>query len=62
MVARRDGRDAPDDRALDVEALSSDDGDSLITYTPNPGFDGPDSFTFQASDGWVVAASASNKR
>lgn len=31
--------------------LSSDDGDELLTYTPDPGYSGTDSFTFKVNDG-----------
>lgn len=31
--------------------LGDDDGDDTITYTPDPGFIGEDSFTFKANDG-----------
>ncbi|MEX2123341.1 MAG: Ig-like domain-containing protein, partial [Woeseia sp.] len=30
--------------------LGSDDGDALVTYTPNAGYTGPDSFTFRVND------------
>lgn len=32
--------------------LGSDDGDESLTYTPNSGFTGPDSFTFRVTDGY----------
>ena len=31
--------------------LGSDDGDASLTYTPNTGYTGPDSFTFRVNDG-----------
>ncbi|MFC1479571.1 Ig-like domain-containing protein [Planctomycetota bacterium] len=31
--------------------LSSDDGDETVTYTPDAGYSGSDSFTFKANDG-----------
>jgi hypothetical protein len=30
--------------------LASDDGDYALVYTPNPGFEGEDSFLFRAED------------
>ena len=32
-------------------AITGDDGDNLVTYTPDSGFTGQDSFTFVAGDG-----------
>jgi hypothetical protein len=34
-------------------AISGDDGDAVVTYTPNDGFAGTDTFTFVANDGVV---------
>jgi hypothetical protein len=34
------------------------DGDALVTYTPDPGFSGSDSFTFTVSDGGLPSAEA----
>jgi VCBS repeat-containing protein len=34
------------------------DGDALVTYTPDPGFNGSDSFTFTVSDGVLASAEA----
>jgi hypothetical protein len=34
-------------------AISGDDGDAVVTYTPNGGFAGTDTFTFVANDGVV---------
>jgi hypothetical protein len=38
--------------------LGSDDGDAVLTYTPNPGYTGPDSFTFRVNDGIDDSAAA----
>jgi len=38
--------------------ITGDDGDEQVTYTPNAGFSGLDSFTFVASDGIAESAPA----
>ena len=38
--------------------LGNDDGDALLTYTPNTGYAGPDSFTFRVNDGIDDSAEA----
>jgi len=39
-------------------AITGDDGDALVTYTPEAGFAGEDSFTFVASDGVADSGAA----
>ena len=34
---------------------ASTDGSAAATYVPEPGYFGPDSFTFQVSDGWMTS-------